>query len=48
VLDDDVMMCAHHGAMFQIATGECFDGPCKRSSLTSIPVIVHDGVIVVV
>lgn len=48
VLDDDVLMCAHHGAMFHIATGECFDGPCETSRLTSIPVVVKEGAVVVV
>lgn len=47
VLDDDVLMCAHHGAMYSIATGECFDGPCEGASLTSIPVAVTDGTVVV-
>lgn len=41
VLDDDVLMCAHHGAMYRIASGECFDGPCERSTLTIIPVDVR-------
>jgi nitrite reductase/ring-hydroxylating ferredoxin subunit len=44
---DDVLMCAHHGAMFRIGSGECFDGPCERSSLTIVPVAVRDGVVVV-
>jgi nitrite reductase/ring-hydroxylating ferredoxin subunit len=47
VLDGDVLMCAHHGAMFHIGSGACFDGPCERSSLTTIPVAVRDGGIVV-
>lgn len=47
LLDDDVLMCAHHGAMFRIATGECFDGPCEGSRLTPIPVAVFNGVVVV-
>lgn len=47
VFDDDVLMCAHHGAMFRIGSGECFDGPCERFSLTIIPVAVRDGVVVV-
>lgn len=47
ILDDDVLMCAHHGAMFHIATGECFDGPCERSSLTAIPVIVQGNRVIV-
>ena len=47
ILDEDVLMCAHHGAMFHIATGECFDGPCESSRLTSIPVVVSDNSVIV-
>lgn len=46
--DDDVLVCAHHGAMYRIADGFCFDGPCEGSRLTPIPVAVTDGTIVVI
>jgi nitrite reductase/ring-hydroxylating ferredoxin subunit len=45
VLEGGVLMCAHHGAMYRIETGDCFDGPCERSSLTAIPVAVRDGLV---
>ena len=48
VLDGDVLMCAHHGAMYRIADGFCFDGPCEGASLTAIPVAVTDGAVVVI
>ena len=44
VLDGEVLMCAHHGAMYRIETGECFDGPCAGARLSAIPVeIAQDG-----
>jgi nitrite reductase/ring-hydroxylating ferredoxin subunit len=45
VLHGGVLMCAHHGAMYRIETGYCFDGPCERASLTAIPVAVRDGLV---
>ncbi len=41
-LDSGLLMCATHGALFQIADGFCVDGPCVRESLEPVPVIV-DG-----
>ncbi|MEX0958603.1 MAG: Rieske 2Fe-2S domain-containing protein [Burkholderiales bacterium] len=44
IFDGDELMCAHHTAMFRIADGDCFDGPCKGASLTAIPVrVAEDG-----
>ena len=40
---DGKMICAHHGACFDITTGECVDGPCKGASLTRVGVSVRDG-----
>jgi len=47
VFDGGILMCAHHGAMFRIETGECFDGPCETSRLTVIPVTVRGDSVVV-
>lgn len=47
VLDGEVLMCAHHGAKFHISSGDCFDGPCEGSQLTSIPAIVREGLVLV-
>ena len=48
VYDGDVLMCAHHGAMYRIADGYCFDGPCEGASLAPVPVAVRgDSVLVV-
>ncbi len=41
-LDSGLLMCATHGALFQIADGFCVDGPCVGESLEPVPVVV-DG-----
>jgi nitrite reductase/ring-hydroxylating ferredoxin subunit len=38
VLEGEVLMCAHHVAMFRLEDGECFDGPCQGARLTSIAI----------
>jgi nitrite reductase/ring-hydroxylating ferredoxin subunit len=43
VLDGGVLMCAHHGAMYRIADGVCFDGPCEGAGLTPIEIRVEGG-----
>lgn len=37
------LMCGKHGALFDIGTGECIDGPCKGEGLEQIAVEVIDG-----
>ena len=41
-LESGLIMCATHGALFQIADGFCVDGPCVGESLEPVPVVV-DG-----
>jgi nitrite reductase/ring-hydroxylating ferredoxin subunit len=36
ILDDALLMCAHHTAMFRIEDGACFDGPCAGARLTPV------------
>ena len=48
VLDGDVLMCAHHGAMYRIADGVCFDGPCEGARLMPIPVAVRGDTVIIV
>ncbi|MFK7888919.1 MAG: Rieske (2Fe-2S) protein [Gammaproteobacteria bacterium] len=43
--DDSMIMCAAHGALFDIGSGECATGPCMGESLRSIAVRENDGVI---
>jgi len=48
VYDREYLMCAHHTALFRIADGYCFDGPCTGARLTAIAVRNDDGSVVVV
>ena len=48
VLEGEVLMCAHHGAMYRIADGFCFDGPCEGASLMPVSVAVRGDSVVVV
>lgn len=47
IFDGEVLMCAHHTAMFKIATGECFDGPCAGARLAAVPVAVVNEKVVI-
>lgn len=48
-LDDDGkhIVCAMHGALFQIEDGLCIDGPCFNDSLSQVPVVIIDGQVVI-
>ena len=37
----ELLMCAHHGALFRLDDGMCTDGPCLGHPLDSIPVRVE-------
>ncbi len=37
------LMCGKHGALFDLATGECVDGPCKGESLAPVAIAVLDN-----
>ncbi|HBD11724.1 MAG TPA: (2Fe-2S)-binding protein [Porticoccaceae bacterium] len=37
------ILCAAHGATFDITSGACVAGPCAGASLTSVPYIISDG-----
>jgi nitrite reductase/ring-hydroxylating ferredoxin subunit len=43
VFDGEVLMCAHHTAMFRVEDGSCFDGPCAGASLLAVPVETQAG-----
>ena len=32
----DALVCCHHGARYQPASGECVDGPCAGARLTKL------------
>jgi nitrite reductase/ring-hydroxylating ferredoxin subunit len=36
-----VLMCAHHSALFRFEDGHCIDGPCAGASLDPMPVEVE-------
>ena len=45
LVEDGLLICAAHGAMFTIPAGECVSGPCKGESLLSVPTRVVDGAV---
>ena len=45
--DESAIICASHGALYEIETGECFAGPCKGRSLRRVDVDVREGVVYV-
>ena len=45
--DKDAIICASHGAMYRIDSGECFAGPCRGKSLRTVQLEIRDGVIYV-
>jgi nitrite reductase/ring-hydroxylating ferredoxin subunit len=45
--DKSAIICASHGALYDIASGGCIAGPCKGKSLRIVEVSVRDGVIYV-
>ena len=40
------LVCAAHGASFELERGDCIAGPCRGDSLRAIPVEVRDGQVV--
>ena len=46
-LDDDkrYILCANHGALFEIENGECISGPCTGQSLEAVPFKIEDGLV---
>lgn len=45
-LDNNYIMCANHGALFEIHNGLCIYGPCKAQSLKALPFKIKDNNIV--
>lgn len=43
--DQKWIICATHGALFHIETGECVAGPCVGDRLTPVQIEVVDGVV---
>ena len=40
---DGLLVCAAHGASFELSQGECVAGPCRGAALRAVPVAVRDG-----
>jgi nitrite reductase/ring-hydroxylating ferredoxin subunit len=43
LISKGMLVCAAHGASFNIDNGECIGGPCKGESLRGVPVRVEQG-----
>lgn len=43
----DLILCSVHGAIFDIGTGHCVDGPCPGRSLSPLRVELEKGRVVV-
>ena len=39
------LVCATHGALFQVEDGVCVSGPCFGDQLTPVPLALEDGVL---
>ena len=45
--DGQQVICASHGAIYEIASGECVAGPCPGAKLRRVEMEIRDGEIVV-
>ncbi len=39
--DAELLMCAHHSAMFRFEDGVCVDGPCEGAALTPVAIRIE-------
>jgi nitrite reductase/ring-hydroxylating ferredoxin subunit len=42
---DGLLVCAVHGASFELGKGDCVAGPCRGEALRAVAVEVRDGAI---
>ena len=42
---DGLLVCAVHGASFELRGGECVAGPCRGDALRAVAVEVRDGAV---
>ena len=40
---EGLLVCAAHGAGFELAAGLCVSGPCRGQSLRAVAVVVREG-----
>ena len=45
--DETRIICGVHAALFEIESGLCTSGPCAGRKLTSVPVEVIDGMVLI-
>ena len=43
VLQDGLLPCRHHGALYDPADGRCVAGPCLGARLTRLRLVARDG-----
>ena len=41
--EDGLLVCPHHGAAFDLESGECLQGPCSGDFLFPVTVDIRDG-----
>ena len=46
-LSGEFLLCANHGALFDMTNGLCVLGPCRNKSLQPFPVKVVDGMVTI-
>ncbi len=42
---DGLLVCAAHGASFELSGGQCIAGPCRGDALRAVAVVVRDGAV---
>jgi len=42
-IDESMIQCSSHGALFRIEDGECLMGPCQGESLIALDFTINDG-----
>jgi nitrite reductase/ring-hydroxylating ferredoxin subunit len=42
---DGLLVCAAHGATFELAGGACVGGPCRGESLRAVPLRIQDAAV---
>lgn len=42
---EGLLVCAAHGASFELVDGQCVAGPCRGEALRAVPVSVRDGAV---
>ena len=45
--EKDKIVCASHGALYEIETGTCAGGPCRGRALRRVECEIRDGLVVV-